>query len=402
MPTMTPNMNLILPTPGVDPGPAYAQENNTSFTLIDGHDHTPGKGLPITSASISITTDLSFLSHNATNLRATRFSPQASPISAIAPDINELYVSGVDLYYNDGNGNQVRVTQAGSIVGSPGNITGLPSGTAGVAYSSISQKFIFSSATSVPASLDAASAILRNISTPTNSITLAVPSSLAASFTITLPAAPPASDSLVIMSNTGALSTTLSPPTLVSVGTGSLSVTGNSLTLGTATIGTVNVTGTLGFNSGAATINQTSGLLGTSPIQIGGPGFAYLKPTSAANLLLNNVTTGIDAAIATTPGNAANIGLYLVRGLVSSAGTLTTGEGVSSSRTGTGRYTLNFSIPFQDIPAITISAIQTSGSGIVASMDSITTSSATIDTFFVVTSGAVDTAFSFIAMGKRP
>lgn len=61
--TNTPNMNLILPDVGVEAGPLYADDLNDSLTLIDGHNHTPGYGVPIPLNALSsfpITTDLNF------------------------------------------------------------------------------------------------------------------------------------------------------------------------------------------------------------------------------------------------------------------------------------------------------------------------------------------------------
>src|SRR5271165_1505536 len=115
---ISPNMNLPIPTVGVDPGPDWASNLNSSLTLVDQHDHTPGHGVQITPTGLNINSDLSFAGNNATGLRSTRFAVQSVLIPAVSPDLGELYVSGVDLYYNDVAGNQVRVTQSGGIAGS--------------------------------------------------------------------------------------------------------------------------------------------------------------------------------------------------------------------------------------------------------------------------------------------
>jgi hypothetical protein len=51
----TPNMNLTLPVVGVTPGPTYATQNNAAFTTIDAHDHSAGKGAPISTSGLSYT-----------------------------------------------------------------------------------------------------------------------------------------------------------------------------------------------------------------------------------------------------------------------------------------------------------------------------------------------------------
>lgn len=66
-------MGLVLPVVSSTPGPLYATENNTAFTTIDSHDHSTGKGAPITGASLSIAADLSFNSFSATTLKSTQY-----------------------------------------------------------------------------------------------------------------------------------------------------------------------------------------------------------------------------------------------------------------------------------------------------------------------------------------
>lgn len=117
MPT-TPNMGLILPTVSVTPGPTYATENNQAFTDIDEHDHTAGKGVPVPSEGISITSDLPFGSQNATLLRSARFVNNGS-VLALPTDLGCVYEKGGDLYYNNAAGTPVQIT-LGSTVYNPG------------------------------------------------------------------------------------------------------------------------------------------------------------------------------------------------------------------------------------------------------------------------------------------
>jgi hypothetical protein len=151
---------------------------------------------------LNINSDLSFQDNNGISLRSIRFQSQPAPL-AIASDLGCLYESGVDLYYNDGNGNQIRLTQSGSIVGTAGSITGLPSGTAGASYAA--GTFTFQSATLTSANLDFGSAILRNNSISSHGLTLSPPAAMGADFNLVLPSIP-ANTSFVTLDTSGNLS----------------------------------------------------------------------------------------------------------------------------------------------------------------------------------------------------
>lgn len=187
---ISPNMNLPIPITGQDPGPDYANQVNNSLNIVDGHNHEPGSGVQITPGGLDINSDLTFLSNNATALRSVRFAPQMTNLSG-ASDIGCLYESGVDLWYNDGSGNQVRITASGNVAGTPGSISNLTP-PASVSYSSVSQTFTFQSDTSTAGNLDAGSITLRNLTASSPGITLSPPSGLASSFTLTLPTLPAA------------------------------------------------------------------------------------------------------------------------------------------------------------------------------------------------------------------
>jgi len=113
MSTNTSNMNLVLPTPGGDNG-TWGQELNTSLTTIDAHDHTPGKGVPIRSTSISITTDFDLNSQNLNNVSGVRLNNFTATKTG-TQDVRELYSINGDLYYNNAAGTAVQVTQGSSV-----------------------------------------------------------------------------------------------------------------------------------------------------------------------------------------------------------------------------------------------------------------------------------------------
>lgn len=198
----SPNMSLQIPGVGLEPGPQYATDVNNSLTIIDSHNHTPGSGVLVPVSGLSILIDFPLNDNNLTLARTIRFQPQTSTPSG-AQDLGCLYEGGVDLYYIDGNGNQIRMTESGSIVGAAGTITGLPSGTASASYSA--GTFVFQSATATAANIDGGSYILRDSTASSYGLTLAPPT-LSSNYSITLPLLP-VSTEVVIMDPTGIMGT---------------------------------------------------------------------------------------------------------------------------------------------------------------------------------------------------
>lgn len=198
----SPNMNLILPGVGVTLGPTWATDLNTSLNLIDSHDHSAGSGIAITPAGININTDLTMANNNLIAIKSSRMQVQ-SAVLAGASDLGCLFVTGVDLYYNDVNGNHVRITESGGVAGTPGSISNLTS-PASAAYVSASSTFVWQSNANTPAIMDSGYLILRNISTSGFGITL-TPPTLSSNYTLTLPALP-ASQKIMTLDNSGNLS----------------------------------------------------------------------------------------------------------------------------------------------------------------------------------------------------
>lgn len=186
--TSSPNMNLPVPVVGVETGPQWANDLDACLNIIDIHDHSPGFGVMITPAGININSALTFSNNNATALRSVRFQTQASPL-ALAADVGCVYESGVDLYYNDANGVQIRITQSGAVAGTPGSIANLVS-PASASYVSANQTFVWQSAANTPANLDCASILLRNLVASSKALTLSPPAAMAANYTLVLPSLP--------------------------------------------------------------------------------------------------------------------------------------------------------------------------------------------------------------------
>lgn len=301
--TLSPNMNLPIPTVSVDPGPDWAQNINASLTIVDSHNHSPGEGALINPNGMDINIDLPFNGHNATTLRSTRFTPQAAPLSGSGADIGCLYESGVDLYYNDGNGNQVRLTSSGSIVGTAGSIGGLPSGTASASYSS--PTFTFQSATSTPAFLATGPLIIGYPSPGSATITISPTNGQASNYSLNLPAVAPANHQILVSDGSGnltwigsyvaassfvaAFGNTVGPVTNTwqysMVGNVvTVTIVPNSATFTMSTNGSVNITGVPAVILPTTTINCTpvvvaynGGAFGMSSMQATTSGFSFQR-----------------------------------------------------------------------------------------------------------------------------
>lgn len=195
----TPNMVLPVPIVGSEVGPQYAIDVNNCFSILDSHDHSPGKGVKLTPSGLNINSNLSFSNNNAIDLRSVRFTPQSSPI-ALASDLNCLSVAGVDLYYNDGNGNQIQITDNGGISGTPGSIANLVS-PASASYVSADSTFVWQSDANTAANMDAASYILRNLTANSFGLTLNPPNAMGSDRDITFPNLPVSTSFLTIDSS---------------------------------------------------------------------------------------------------------------------------------------------------------------------------------------------------------
>lgn len=200
------DMNLPIPIVGVDPGPDWALNVNSCLTILDAHDHTSGNGVQIKPSGLNINSDLTIQSNNLIQVKTVNFTAQTAALSGPS-DVGCVYVSGVDLYYNDELGNQVQITKNGGLNGTPGSISGLSS-PASASYDSIGSTFIWQSAVNTPANLDAASIVLRNFVANSKGLTLSPPNSMGSDYSIVLPQLP-ASQSLVTIDAAGSMGTSL-------------------------------------------------------------------------------------------------------------------------------------------------------------------------------------------------
>lgn len=200
----TPNMGLLLPDPTITPGPTYASEIDDAFDLVDSHDHTLGKGVPIPTNAININNDLPFNGFNLDTIRATRFNSQSAFLTLPA-DVNELYVVNGNLVFNNNLGQPVQITEGATLdATSIGGIGGdFGTSTASVFYTSADKTFTFWSNTNTPANIDAGNITIRNTTLNSFGITLAPDPAIAANYELTLPAALPTQTSALEVDPSG-------------------------------------------------------------------------------------------------------------------------------------------------------------------------------------------------------
>jgi len=368
--TYTPNMNLTLPGVGTEYGPAWATEINGDLSVLDSHNHNPGSGVQITPTGLNINIDLSFAQNNAINLRSSRYVAQSGVLTG-ASDLNCSYSVGSngELYWNDAVGHRVQITNSGNVNAGAGSITGLPSGTASVAFNSVSQTYVFQSATSTAAILDARSIIIRNGTSGSYGITLQAPT-LATNYSITLPSLPSINSFLTInasgiitatsaaglaptlqkfTSGSGTYTTPTSPaPVYIRIkmvggggggaGSGTLSTGGVGGNGGNSTFGT----SLLIANGGGGGIAGTSGIGGAGgSATINSPAYGFVLVGAGGAASLNSAASG--AAYSGQPGGSSFLGggALSTYGTAGTAGTSNSGGGGSGG--GTAGATSSFS-----------------------------------------------------------
>lgn len=326
---LSPVMSMPVPVPGADPGPQYAFDLNSCFSILDQHDHTVGLGNPITPSAMLINADLPMGSNNITNLRSARFNAQLSPL-ALPADIGCAYVSGVDLWYNDVSGNQIQITSLGGVAGTPGSIANLVS-PASASYVAGSKTFVFQSNVNQAANVDGASYILRNIP-GTFGLTLSPPA-LGSNYTITLPTLPGA-PSFMSIDSSGNMGDAIP----LSQGIDTANIANSAIT--TPLIADANVTlAKMAANSvdtpkivdGSVTHAKLSSLPYTNTVSSGTFSTSSTSPVDVPNLTLNFTATGRPLYVGLYSDNASSPGCFQLDGATNPASAI-----ISINRSGTG------------------------------------------------------------------
>lgn len=194
--SISPNMNLPIPSVGATQGPTWASDINACLSLVDTHDHSSGSGVQVTPAGLNINADLSLNSNNLVLARSLRMQSQSTAIIG-ASDLGAVYNLLGELYYKDGLGNNVQITSGGSVAGTPGSIANLVS-PASASYVALNSTFVWQSDANTPANMDAASYIFRNLVANSFGLTLNPPSAMGANYSLTLPSIPGSTSFLTI------------------------------------------------------------------------------------------------------------------------------------------------------------------------------------------------------------
>jgi hypothetical protein len=281
------NMNLVLPTVSQTPGPQWASIINSDLTLIDQHDHTDNKGLPVPTAGLNINDELKFNNTTPNGLPATGLSylglisPQSSPVPA------RLFADAAgNFYYRNTAGIDVQLTVGNNPAGTPGSISGLPFGTASASYDNSTGEFIWQKATNEGATMDSGPLRLRDGSAGSNAVTI-TPASGTSNYTLTLPIAAPGSQSILTVASSG-ISTFATVNSTLTLTSSLLKVA--DLGIGTAQLASGSVTipklGSAAYNSTALSTSNFSYLGITAPTKITQLSTVVLNVTSTTRPIL--------------------------------------------------------------------------------------------------------------------
>lgn len=375
--TISPNMNLPIPIVGVDPGPQYASDVDSCLTILDQHNHSPGSGVQITPDGLNINSTLSFGSNFASNLAGLTLVPQTS-----TPAINTIYESGVDLYYVDGLGNNVRITQSGAVAGTPGSIANLVP-PASASYVAGSSTFVWQSNTSIAANMDFGAAILRNL-TPNSTfgVTVQPPAALGSNYTLTVPTIP-AVLSFMSLDTSGNMAATVP----VSQGLTAANIANQAITATQIANQTITA-------AQIALLTITAAQIANSTITGG-------KIVNNVNLPGNTVQeNGRNVIVSSTNSTSS---LTAIRGSVDSTGAIVAGEGFTVNHSSTGTFIISFTNTFANIPVV-VTSVNTPGGGGVGVVTSQTVSASVLGVTVLVYTGTVtltNQGFAFIAIGAR-
>lgn len=198
------NMNMPIPVPTVDPGPDYALNLNSCLATIDSHNHSVGNGVQVTPSGLLMNANLPFIGNTGpTNIYAATFQSQISALSGL----NFLSFIGGNLYVNDGSGNQIQMTSAGGVAGSPGSIGSLAS-PAAATYSAGNKQFSWTASSNHFAAMaNGAVSIAQTNVASSFAVTLACNASITGNYQLTLPASLPTSTKYLLVDSSGNMGT---------------------------------------------------------------------------------------------------------------------------------------------------------------------------------------------------
>lgn len=291
MGTTTANMGLSKPTLGGDAG-TWDDQNNATIDKVDAHRHVPGEGVAVPTAGLNINADLTFAGNALTNVKAMAFATQASYTVS-----KSLWVKTSDneLYWRNGSGIDVKMTSGGTLnVASVGGIVGDYAAVgAAVYYDDTAQAYRFLEAAPLPNSWSRVQCgdldLYEHASGISNRVRIASPTGLAASYAITLPAALPASTSVMHLSAAGAVTAT-----------NALSITTLAVSSTTTLTGTSTHNGGIVVPSGQTLdINGVADLAGATSLKL--PARILGLEVSSGAVAVGTATVSTYVAMTVTP-----------------------------------------------------------------------------------------------------
>jgi hypothetical protein len=309
----TPNMGLALPTPGGDIG-TWDDELNTALDLVDAHDHSAGKGVPIGVAGLNIGADLPLNGNSLVGIR----SLDLDEVAALASGARRLFVSSADheLYYRTAAGVNVKLTNGASLnLSLVGGIVGDYAAIgAEVAYDDANDQYTFKQQLSAGikqwARLAGAGVDLYEYKAAgdATNITKRVrhksPAALAANYDVTWPAALPAAQVALQMDNAGVLVASNTFPQAVTFS--------NTVNLGTA-VAAYTATGLITANAGltGTTITASTDYLHSFKHKLGLPAALWQVVNAPAAVTTDGKSISLSTHAGDTTHPTANCGIPL-------------------------------------------------------------------------------------------
>lgn len=402
---ITPSMGLTIPTVLVTPGPTWAYQNNGAFDLIDAHDHSPTKGVPITPSGLNINSDLTMNGHNLIQIRSTQFDNLSGTLTT--PDLSCVYVSAGDLWYTNAGGTPVQLTIGNSIASS----------TIGVVAKQFENVQINANTTILPGDTFSYLEVL----------------TAAGAFTIDLPAAnsvaagrfyevkdidgmanvnpititPNGTDTIDTHTGNFVMSTINASQRFVTDGSSKWFAQGFVSASEGAAVDTVFVADSAGnyqLKATGVTITATNDVNGVDVLTLNdvvfGTAGPYLEALSGSDKTINILdgSSNQDRPIVVSAKPSVE-GLMIVRGRVfGTTGNVAKGEGFSSVRNSAGNYTITFTDAFANN---NVTATATFSGVLFRDVQTDNEGSASFNVYTSVAGVLTDGDFNFQALGPR-
>jgi hypothetical protein len=196
-------LGVTIPVVLVTTGPQYATQISAALqALVDAVEAKVG------SAGIEIDADLSAGGYELIDVGAARLASKGSSLTG-STHTRKVYVVSGELYYTDGNGDAIKLTDGGALnAASVAGFTGDYGGAdpAAAHFSRANLRYTLFEASGKRADLDVAELLLRQKSVENpNAITIKSPNALASAYALTLPGALPGSTSLLRVTNAGVI-----------------------------------------------------------------------------------------------------------------------------------------------------------------------------------------------------